>query len=88
MFALPPIKPNWLMKSVLIAPLLVGLMSGGVWLASEPYCLHCMSSEVFISGLTYPGMEVVKYECLGCHQSWKPLNLHRYTPSGCSYVYK
>jgi len=88
MFALPNKRPNWLMRSAILSLWLIGISIGIIWLAAEPYCLHCLSSEVFICGLTYPGMEVEEYQCLVCHQSWKPLNLHRYTPSGCTYVYR
>lgn len=85
MFALealprPGLIPNWLIKSIILVPLLLGGLYAGLWLAAEPFCLHCFHHGGAITGWNYKH-EVTEYWCFSCNGRWKPpINLHRRIP--------
>ncbi|GEM_PF-5382329 len=96
MFALKAHKADWIMKSALIAPLLVLILSFVTWpVADGPFCSKCASSSgVYCtkakrdsgnSDVTYGG-EVQEWTCSSCHRKWNqiPINLHRAWGYGCT----
>lgn len=56
--------------------------------ATEPICAKCLSTQVQVSGLSYPGICVTEYKCERCSFKWKPLNLHRATNYGCYTIFR
>lgn len=77
--------PNWLIKSIVLVPLLLGGLYAGIWLAAEPICWHCFHRGECLEGWS---AVVSKYQCVSCGRRWKPLiNLHRYRRVGCLDYY-
>jgi hypothetical protein len=83
-----PKIPNWLIKSLVLVPLLLATFYGGIWLAAEPFCWHCFRHGGAITGWNEK-CEVTEYWCSSCDRRWKPLvNLHRGTYlSQCGLMY-
>ncbi len=81
----PNVIPNWLIRTLVLIPLLLVTFFGGIWLAAEPICWRCFHEGTVLEGWN---SAVSKYQCTSCEHQWKPLiNLHRYRRAGCLDYY-